>query len=56
MNKEIAKFENVELKHSFNMDPNELKLIKNNSKKSIVKSFYLPIEKKEIGVVQYRHK
>ncbi|QLF88478.1 hypothetical protein Kolga_gp32 [Pelagibacter phage Kolga EXVC016S] len=46
----ITKFNNIDLKHSFNMDINELKLIKNNSKKSIVKSFYLPIEKKEIGV------
>ncbi len=51
MNKEMAKFENIELKHSFNLDPDELKLIKNNSKKSIVKRFYLPLEKKEIGLV-----
>ena len=51
MNKEIIKFKNIELKHSFNLDPNELKLIKNNSKKSIVKRFYLPLEKKEIGLI-----
>jgi len=51
MTANIIKFEEIDLDNTFNMDKKEIEQIKNKTKKSIVKSFYIPIEKKEIGVV-----
>jgi|TARA_R110000851_G_scaffold24042_1_gene69803 hypothetical protein len=51
MTANIKKFEEIDTDNTFNMNPEEIKLIKNKTKKSVVKSFYIPIEQKEIGIV-----
>mgnify|MGYP006919308190 CR=1 FL=1 len=51
MTTNIRKFEEIDTEFTFNMDPKEIKLIKDRTKKSVVKSFYIPIEQKEIGIV-----
>jgi NACalpha-BTF3-like transcription factor len=51
MTANIRKFEEIDTDNTFNMDPADIKLIVDKTKKSIVKSFYIPIEQKEIGIV-----
>lgn len=51
MTANIRKFEEIDTSNTFNMDPADIKLIIDKTKKSIVKSFYIPIEQKEIGIV-----
>ena len=51
MTANIRKFEEIDTDNTFNMNPEEIKSIKDKIKKSVVKSFYIPIEQKEIGIV-----